>query len=475
MSARPGNWQLLDQPVDPVGGNPTRLDTLIAYYKTMAETITSEAATLTRIGEGDATELKGEAADAVRSGSRDVATSLTTASRRYVAVRDALTVYGPELDRARSESALALADAESAEGSRVTSQALVDPSVNRPEGAPPLTEQETLDIDRRTVAIGAASDAAASARGRLNNALAALHDAGQAAAKIITAAWDDGLTDTTGYKIAQFFIKLLKVLVKVFMWIGVALAVLAFFIPGLGALALAGAVAAVFSLAASTVLAGIGEGSWLDVILAAVSVFLIGAGGIVAKIVQKSHSSLLGQVPARIAKQADNAAKLGPRVALKRAALYNAALKGDIPLQKAMDRIARLDRQVVNVNAKVTANAKIASDFKIQPQWWNVRTPGYRATEVGKIKDVLKGNYRWDRLLSVDRALKYRELRGVASSFGIQSKAPPVWHFANGGRVVTSWAITTLKIGVTPTALGADTSRWSAYKAGQATLTTPKP
>ncbi|TFD85855.1 hypothetical protein E3T61_17170 [Cryobacterium lactosi] len=476
MSARHGNWHLLDHSVDPVGGDPIRLTATIKYYREMAETITSEAAMLTRIGDGDSTELKGEAADALRSSSRKVAESLSVASGRYEAVRVALTAYAPELDLAIRDSGLALADADAAEASRISSQALVDPSANRSESAPPLTEKETLATDQRTVAIGDAQNAAADARVRLSKALTALQHAGETASKVITAAWDDGLTDTRAYKIKQDFIKFLKMLVKVFMWIGVALAVLAFFIPGLGALAIAGAAVAVVALAASTALAAMGEGSWLDVILAAVTVLLIGAGAIVAKLVQASHIKLLAQVTTRTTKQAEYAAKLGPRIAVKRAAQYNAALKGDIPLQKAMDRIARLDRQVVNVNAKAATNTKILDDFKVQPQWWRPRDPAYRGTEVNKIKDVLTGNYRVDRLVSVDRALKYRDLREVAStSFGIQSKVPPAWHFANGGRVAYSWGANVLKIGVTPTAQGGDTSRWSAYTAGQATLTTPKP
>ena len=58
MSARPGNWQLLDHSKDPVGGDPARIAELTAYYATMADTINSEAAILRKIGEGDTSQLK---------------------------------------------------------------------------------------------------------------------------------------------------------------------------------------------------------------------------------------------------------------------------------------------------------------------------------------------------------------------------------------------------------------------------------
>jgi hypothetical protein len=410
----------------------------------MAETMRDEAATLKKIGNGDTTELKGESADVVRKNSLDVGGSLEQASGRYEAVGKALEAYKPELEEARDQSAKALVEADEAEAARVSSNALADPSANRADDAPPLTDQDTADILRRTTAIGNATDSSSAAKTRLDNALAALDDAGQRASTAIKAAWNDGLTDTTAYKIKQFFVKFLKILVKVLMWIGVALAVLAFFIPGLGALALAGAIVAVSSLLASTALAIMGEGSWLDVILAAVGVLLLGSGALIAKIVQNSHIGLLGKVGA---KSAINASKFSAKIDLKRAALFKAGLNGKIPLQNAMARLTKMDAHLISSNTKVAAKLK---GFEVKPQFWNIKHPDYLKNDFGKIKDVMKGDWRWDRLLSVDRALKYKELQGVAGNLGIASKSQPFWHFENGGRVIAGWGLLVNKVGSFP-------------------------
>ncbi|WP_394769104.1 hypothetical protein [Lacisediminihabitans sp.] len=462
MSARPGNWQLLNHSTDPVGGDPARLAELTQYYKTMAETISSEAATLKKIGNGDTTELKGESADALRKRSHDVGESLAQASGRYAAVGEALRVYAPELDQVRSESAKALVDAEAADAARASSNAMADPSADRPKDAPPLTDQETQDVARRATAIGSASDAAAAARTRLDNALAALDDAGQRASTVIKAAWHDGLTDTLAYKIKQFFIKLLKVLVKVLMWIGVALAVLAFFIPGLAVLAIAGAIVAVVSLAASTALAAMGEGSWLDVILGAVSVLMLGAGALIAKIVQNSHIGLLAKVGSAggkgtptqaMSKVIDELPKVQKVVSAVKADRLRvfANAKGPVAISQGNIRTMALDKGLRNLRFNSISKV-INKDFKIKPQFWNTRHPDYLKNDWGKIKDVVvKHDYKWDRLLSVDKALKYKELQGVANAnLGIVSKSQPLWHYANGGRVVAGWGLLVHKVGSYP-------------------------
>jgi hypothetical protein len=64
---------------------------------------------------------------------------------------------------------------------------------------------------------------------------------------------------------------------------------------------------------------------------------------------------------------------------------------------------------------------------------------------------VLGGIYKWDRLLSVDRALKYKELQNIANgTLGVSSKAQPIWHFENGGRVIAGWMLNIHKIASYP-------------------------
>jgi hypothetical protein len=378
MPARSGNWPLVGHPSDPVAGDPDQLHDLTTYYAKIAETIKSEAAVLQRIGSGDTTELKGQSADAIRSRSKDVAASLTQTSGRYDAVARALTVYGPALDTARTETARALQEAEAADGARGSSAAMPDPGANRPTDAPPLTDAETAQVHARTSAMSEAADSSAQARRRMDAAIGALNAAGRSAAGVIRGAWNDGLVDTWQYKLREGFIKFLKILVKVLMWIGVALAVLAFFIPGLGAAALAGAIVAVAAVVATGALAAMGEGSWLDFIIAVVGVVLIGVGVVVAKVVQTAHVAGLAR--------GTSAAKKGKFTTdgpiAKRITAYNAANRQEVNklwLNAAMGRISGaglqrslkvLDKQSTSIPRTIRKNGdtKIITGSAIKPQ-----------------------------------------------------------------------------------------------------------
>ena len=487
MPARPGNWPLLGHGADPVAGDPDQLHDLISYYAKIAETISSEAAVLQRIGAGDTTELKGQSADAIRSRSRDVAKSLTQTSGRYDAVSRALSTYGPALDAARTESAKALQEAEAAEGAKGASNAMPDPGASRPADAPPLTDDENAQIHARASAVSEASDAAARARRRMDDALGSLNAAGQAAAGVIRAAWNDGLVDTRAYKLREGFLKFLKVLVKVLMWIGVALAVLAFFVPGLAALAIAGAAVAVMSLAASTVLAAMGEGSWLDVIIGAVSVLLLGVGVLIAKVVQTAHVAALARGTAAGARgsfgggssMAAHLTNVSRTAANARSVQIARQLGGKISTQQALTRIARIDARLNRVTTKVTgpaANA-IVDKAAIKPQWWNVRTKGWWPNDLAKLKEFGDGKkYRFDRLFSTDRVGDLKKLQATLQlEFGVVPKAIPVWYYFQAGRVSFGLAAAAFKIIMNPTGAPGDTSRFPVYEAGKTTLTTPRP
>ena len=483
MSDRPGNWQLLNQPKDPIGGDAAAVAQLVAYYTAMAETIKTEAATLQQIGDGDDSQFKGEAADALRKRSRDVAYSLNQASGRYAAAGQALKAFQPELVEATTQSALALTEAEAAQQARTASAGLPDPSANRAADAPPLTTEETADVAKRAAAIDGAEAAAAAAQKRLDNALSALNSAGQRAKNAITAAWKDGLTDTRAYKIRQGFINFLKKLVKAFMWLGLALAAIGLLIPGLGVVSLLGLIVTATSFAASTFLAAFGEGSWLDVILGAVSLLLIGAGMIVAKVVQNTHIALLTKAGQNTTKEVTENAALIKSIATQKSQLLADAFDGKMPIQTAFDKILDLEKGVKD-HAKIigfqrddilagvgpgrTGNvvedlanleknyiaklmAPLNSDFKAKPQFWNAFQPGYIAGDVGKIKDIANGIWKWDRLFSVDRALKFNDLQNVAlAGHGVISKIQPWWHYANAGRVGLGGVINIHKVASLP-------------------------
>ena len=65
-AARVGEWHLLDYDDDPVPAEASGLDAVIKHYKEIAEIMTTQAALLKKIGDGDETLLKGESADAMR-------------------------------------------------------------------------------------------------------------------------------------------------------------------------------------------------------------------------------------------------------------------------------------------------------------------------------------------------------------------------------------------------------------------------
>jgi len=482
MPARNGNWPLLGHPSDPVAGDPDQLHDLIAYYAKIAETITSEAAVLQRIGAGDTTELKGQSADAIRSRSKSVAASLTQTSGRYDAVARALAVYGPALETARSETAQALREAEAADGARGSSAAMPDPGANRPADAPPLTDAETAQIHARTSAMSDAADSGAQARRRMDAAMGALNAAGKSASGVIRGAWNDGLVDTRAYKLREGFLKFLRVLVKVLMWIGVALAVLAFFIPGLGAAALAGAIVAVASVVATGALAAMGEGSWLDFIIAVVGVVLVGVGVIVAKVVQTAHVAAIarGTTPAaRGGKLPADIASRSTALRAQRETVLANGFAGRISVLTAMKKVSAIDRRLITLpkDMQLGRAAKIGSNNAIKPQYWNVRTAGYRPNDRAKIGDLGK-KYRFDRLFSTDRVGDYNKLQAsLQTEFGLAPKAVPWWYYANAGRVVGSFGISVMKWSTTPTGFGTDTSRAATspqYDAAKTALTTPK-
>ena len=486
MPARTGNWQLLNQGSDPVAGDPHALADLIGYYTEMAETITSEARLLQSVADGDASQAAGESADAIRKRSGEVAKSLNQTAGRYEAVRDALTRYAPELDIARDESLKALQEAQVADDQRGSSSAMPDPSANRPEDAPPMTEEENAAVHARTTAMTSASDSAGSAIRRLSGALAALNAAGSAAAGVIKESFDDGLVDTTAYKIRQWFIKILKVLVKVLMWIGIALAVLAFFIPGLGALALAAAAVAVVAVAATTALAAMGEGSWLDVIMAVVGVVLIGVGAVVSKIVQTGQKLALqttanagkitgaakGASGLKIPKVAEMTAKVRvAKLEMLAIAKANPALKGS-----ALTKINAMNGNLKNLKVESLEKvAKIGDDFKLKPQFWNIKHPDYLKNDFAKFKD-LKGNFTVNNVLSIDRVVKYNTLRTtMQESLGLAAKATPTWQYFNGGRIIFGGLNNIYKLTAVPTGFLTDTSRWAALEQAKLDLTTAKP
>lgn len=284
-AARVGRWDLLDHDDDPVAAEASGLDAVIKHYTEIAEMMTTQAALLKKIGDGDETLLKGQSADAMRKRAGESHDHLGKAAARYDDVKVALVEYQPALETARSETGKALVEAETAAERQAGAEAMADPvNADRPDDAKPLTESEKQDSQNRTSKIDGAKADLDGAKAKCQAALDTLQAAADRAAAKIKENWgDDGLGHSWQEAFAHFFNKLLKKLVEILGYIGMVLAVLAMIIPGLGVLAWVALGVAVAGFLGSLALAAQGEGSWLSVILCFVGVVACGVGVGVAK------------------------------------------------------------------------------------------------------------------------------------------------------------------------------------------------
>lgn len=297
-AARVGEWHLLDYDDDPVPAEASGLDAVIKHYKEIAEMMTTQAALLKKIGDGDETLLKGESADAMRGRAEESHEHLAAAAGRYDDVRVALEAYRPELETARSETGKALAKAEDAAAAQKGAEGMPDPvNADRPDDAPPLTEDEKQASQNRSGKIEGAKGELAAAKAIAVAAMSALDAAAERAAAKIKENWgDDGLKHSGWEAFVHGFNKFLKGLVEILGYIGMALAVLAILLPGVGALALAGLIVGVVSLVASIVLAAQGEASWMGVILGVIGVAAAGVGMLVAKSITTTVKAAQGAI-----------------------------------------------------------------------------------------------------------------------------------------------------------------------------------
>lgn len=476
MPARGGNWALLGEGSDPIVADVPVVQELVTYYRSIADEIRSEADVLRKIGEGDESQFKGASADAVRKKSGEVASSLLKMSGRYDAIRDALTGYVPELETALAESATALREAEDASAAGARATGMPDPSQGRASDAPPMTADEQGAVDAKHRAAEDARSGADAATARLRRAVDTLNGAGRAAASTIRAAWDDGLHDTLGDKIKAFFSKLLKILVKIFTYIGIALAVLAIIIPGVGMFTFMAAVAASVVLVANIALAGMGEGSWLDVITAAVGLVLVGVGGALTKAVSTLKTAGLTKSMAGFEK--NSLAKI-QQLQNKRSFQIEKALSARTTpngVQSALAQVRTIGKDIEKVQDGLAAarTKGTIGGFREKPNWWH---PGKALwnDDKGKFRDVfVKGDWRAERLFSVDRQNEMLAMqKEMWTKYGAQIAASPTWHsWAAGGRVVASWGNTIVYgQGLKPTGFGTDQQRLPGYNEAAKTLT----
>ncbi|MDI5962208.1 DUF6531 domain-containing protein [Streptantibioticus silvisoli] len=292
MPERPGPWDLLDRPSDPVVADLPEIDSRLAYFRSLAETMRTEGQRLSRIASGES--LQGKYADELRSSSGDVAKDLDQVVGRYEAVVSALGDYRPALDAALLGSSQALDDAIDADAAQRAADAM--PKATASDGGQLTTQQEQANTDK-TTATDAAAGRLDAAKQKLANVLSALDEAGQSAAATIRKGFNDGLTDSGWDRFKYAFKKFLQILIKVLTYIGMALAVIALVIPGVGEAVFAATVAvAGVTLAANIGLKALGGGSWADLGMAIAGLVTLGGAKILGPAIQGGLKSLTGAV-----------------------------------------------------------------------------------------------------------------------------------------------------------------------------------
>jgi hypothetical protein len=292
MPERPGPWELLDQPSDPVVADLPEMNSRLAYFRSLAETMRTEGQRLSQIASGES--LKGQYADKLRSSAGTVAKDLDQVVGRYEAVVQALGDYQPALDTALLGSSQALDDAIDANASLLAADAM--PTATAPPGKQLTAQQDQANTDK-TTATDAAADRLNAAKQKLAGVLSALDQAGQAAAATIRKGFNDGLTDSAWDRFKYAFKKFLQILIKILTYIGMALAVLALVIPGVGEMVLAAGVAlGAVTLAANIGLKALGGGSWADIGIAIAGLLTFGAAKVLGPAIQTGLKSLAGAI-----------------------------------------------------------------------------------------------------------------------------------------------------------------------------------
>jgi hypothetical protein len=247
-----------------------------------------EGERLAKISKGES--LTGKYADELRSSSGEVSSDLLQVVDRYDTVVRALTEFQPAVPVALAGSSLALDHAIDASGAQRGADALQTVTAT---GDTPLTTDQVQSNADKVTAVNDASERLTAAKSELAGVLSRFDDAGRQAATTIRGGFNDGLTDSTWDRFKYAFAKFLKILVKILTYIGMALAVLALIIPGLGPLIFAlGVVLEVVALAADAALMAMGEGSWVDIGIAIAGLLTLGVGKLFAPAIEAGMASI---------------------------------------------------------------------------------------------------------------------------------------------------------------------------------------
>ena len=475
MGARPGEWSLLHENDDPMSADVDQVKVLAAFYDDMARTIHEQADVLKRIGEGDETHFKGQGADKVREKSKAVGASLEQMSGRYDAVRDALRSYLPQLEHGLAESASALQEAVAARDSMSQATGMTDPREDRPKDAPPLTSEEEGAGRAKDAALDSAQGASAAAIAHLRRAQADLDAAGHAASSTIRGAWKDGLHDTLGDKIRAFFKKFLAILIKILTWIGIALAIIAIIIPGLGFVSLMAAVTAGVAFAATIAQAAMGDASWVTVLMAGIGILSLGAGALITRATNLKKGAMIAKGASHtrdITRNAHEAMRFTANQTARRQEIAVSVMAGRSSVDDAIMQLRVLPGRLKEMRENAVTVFKKGDLGEVKPNWWNVgRTGDILKFDKKAIMDQF-GEKGWslDKLIGVDGLKGLADIATKAKASGISLTSMRVQElvYFTGGAKVFGWGSTAFSLGANPTGLGEDLARWTGWEDAKA-------
>ncbi len=257
--------------------DPVEMDAVQKRYQHIADTIDDAVTKLQMIVDAGEEGLRGEYVAPLKEDAESLKDSLSKAAVRYRDVAVQCEKYEPELLHAIDETKLA--ENAEADGSTALNQANAMPDPQKGADGTISPEEQQRGIDKQRAQDAASGDITA-AKNRLTAALDALDVAGKAFGDAVNCKnYDDGLTDKINWRVMAIF----KMISKIFGYIALILAVLAFVIPGVGLLALASVVATAVLLVADSVLLAGGDGSVLSVVLDAVGLGFAGLGALAGK------------------------------------------------------------------------------------------------------------------------------------------------------------------------------------------------
>lgn len=237
MSARPGDWSLLNLSGDPLPGDELAVSSQATHYQSVADTISDQITSLRQISNGDA---KGLYVDKLADDAKDIADELSKVQDRFETVATQLKVWQPVLAEGRTKSASLLEQAQTAHQTMTANQ-------------PPSTPLPDDATDAQVAAEHSRSQSYSTAQGQLSGYVTAMgHEldhvrsvAKKVAGKIEDAADDDvkdSWWDRHVRKWIQDHAHLIEIIVKVLEIAAIVIAVAALVLAtgGFGAFALLG-------------------------------------------------------------------------------------------------------------------------------------------------------------------------------------------------------------------------------------------